>query len=137
MDLKSCAKPSSAPTGSTYAFRTYVNRWAFKHPTPYDFFPNDRKCRRRRFGLVLARLVLRNLEIGSGYSGGSLCRWCNAEKGALITIENLEKLAMPVIVEVQEVNGRKVADMTLPVEIWQRGGNWTFKYPSTARLSAP
>jgi aminopeptidase N len=21
-----------------YAFRTYIKRWAFKHPTPWDFF---------------------------------------------------------------------------------------------------
>ena len=39
------------------AFRTYVERWAFKHPTPDDFFRTMENVCGRRFKLVLERLV--------------------------------------------------------------------------------
>ncbi|MBK9536310.1 MAG: hypothetical protein IPO10_14265 [Flavobacteriales bacterium] len=40
-----------------HAFKTYANRWKFKHPTPADFSTHGR-CQRRGPRLVLARLVL-------------------------------------------------------------------------------
>jgi hypothetical protein len=47
-------------------------------------------------------------------------------KGALITIENIEKMAMPAVVDVELVSGAKER-FTFPVEIWQRGSSWTFR----------
>src|SRR3546814_2274873 len=41
--------------------------------------------------------------------------------GALITIENLDQMALPVPLLITESNGRKHT-LKLPVEIWQRGG---------------
>jgi len=54
-------------------------------------------------------------------------------KGSLITIENLEGLAMPVTIAVKEENG-KTSTVNLPAEIWQRGGTWTFAYKSTSKI---
>ena len=39
------------------AFRTYIERWAYKHPTPDDFLPHHGKCFRRNLAMVLARMV--------------------------------------------------------------------------------
>ena len=36
-----------------YAFKTYIKRWAFKHPTPWDFFHTMDNACRRGLGLVL------------------------------------------------------------------------------------
>jgi hypothetical protein len=55
-------------------------------------------------------------------------------KGALITIENSEGMAMPVTVAVKEENG-KTGTASLPAEIWQRGGTWTFAYKSTSKIT--
>jgi hypothetical protein len=54
-------------------------------------------------------------------------------KGALITIVNNGKMIMPVIVKVIQTNGQ-TETVQLPVEIWQRGGTWTFKYASTGKI---
>jgi hypothetical protein len=54
-------------------------------------------------------------------------------KGALITINNKEKMIFPAIVKVIENNGQTTI-VQLPVEIWQRGGSWTFKYPSKNKI---
>ena len=42
---------------------------------------------------------------------------------------------MPVTVEVKESNG-KSGRVKLPVEIWQRSSDWTFKYNSTSMIDS-
>jgi hypothetical protein len=50
----------------------------------------------------------------------------DATRGAVVTIDNLEKMAMPVVMEFKTKSG-KVSRTTLPVEIWMRNTSWTFK----------
>ena len=57
----------------------------------------------------------------------------NPANGAVITIQNREKLPMPVTVEVKETDG-KTGRINLPVEIWMKGGTWKFFYPSTRKI---
>ena len=57
----------------------------------------------------------------------------DSTKGALITIDNLDKMAMPVIVRIGDASGRSEV-IKLPVDIWERGSSWTFKYPSVGKL---
>ena len=56
-------------------------------------------------------------------------------KGSFITLDNLEKMAMPVVLEIKTVTG-KTSRIKLPVEIWERNTNWTFKYPSTEAIES-
>ena len=113
------------PDRFDYAFKNYIAKWAFKHPTPMDFF--------------------RAMEDGAGEDLGWFWRaWFyelwkldqsvkdvdyveqDPTKGAVITIENLDKMAMPAVVEVELTSGEKER-FTFPVEIWQRGASWTFR----------
>jgi hypothetical protein len=55
-------------------------------------------------------------------------------KGSLITIENLGEMALPVTALIKEENG-KTGTVKLPAEIWQRGGEWTFPYKSTSKVT--
>ena len=55
------------------------------------------------------------------------------DKGAEITIENLEKMVMPVAVLIKESNGKE-HKINLPVEIWQRGAEWRFNVPTTSEI---
>ncbi len=41
---------------------------------------------------------------------------------------------MPVFVKVQQSNG-ETGILKLPVEIWQQGETWMFKYPSTSKIN--
>ncbi|MFI5154632.1 MAG: hypothetical protein ACHQEM_00510 [Chitinophagales bacterium] len=59
----------------------------------------------------------------------------DSTKGANITIENLEKLPMPVTVEITEASG-KSERVNLPVEIWEKGNTWTFFFHSTGKISS-
>ena len=117
-----------------YAFKNYIAKWAFKHPTPMDFF--------------------RAMEDGAGEDLGWFWRaWFyelwrldqsvkdvdyveqDPAKGAVITIENLDKMAMPAVVEVELTSGEKER-FTFPVEIWQRGSTWTFRTSTKLPIKA-
>lgn len=115
-----------------FAFKNYVNRWAFKHPTPYDFFRSIEDGAGEDLGWFWRGFFYETWKLDQAikdvkYVDGSV------EKGSLITIENLDKFAMPATIEVTESNGKK-GRVNLPIEIWQRGGSWTFKYNSTSSL---
>ena len=58
----------------------------------------------------------------------------NPKNGSDITLENLEQMVMPVTVLVKEENGKQHR-VDLPVEVWQRGPVWTFKVPSTSKVT--
>ena len=57
------------------------------------------------------------------------------KEGALVTIENLDQMAMPVYLHYETVSGKKDV-IKIPVEIWQNGSKWIQKIPATEKLSS-
>ncbi|MEZ2335267.1 M1 family metallopeptidase [Mucilaginibacter sp. RCC_168] len=115
-----------------YAFKTYIKRWAFKHPTPWDFFHTMDNAAGEDLSWFWNEWFFTTWKLDQGirditYPDG------DASKGSLITLENLEEMALPVTIQIKEENG-KTATVKLPVEIWQRGGLWTFHYKSTSKI---
>ncbi len=115
------------------AFRYYINNWAFKHPTPYDFFHAIENYSGETLDWFWRGWFMNNWKIDMMVKG---VRYVSNDetKGANITIMNLEKMPMPVTVAITESNGKK-GTVRLPVEVWHRGGSWTFHYASTSKLS--
>lgn len=114
------------------AFREYINRWAFKHPTPWDFFHTIENVSGEDLCWFWRGWVLNTWKIDQSVKGVKYVK-DKPENGADITIENLEKLPMPVTVLVKEANGTEHR-IDLPVEIWQRGATWTFGVPTTSEI---
>ena len=56
------------------------------------------------------------------------------ESGSFITLENLGQMVMPVSVLIKESNGKE-QKIDLPVEVWQRGKEWTFKVNTTSKIT--
>ncbi|KAA2242972.1 M1 family metallopeptidase [Chitinophaga agrisoli] len=132
--LKLLREQVLGPERFDFAFKTYIKRWAFKHPTPDDFFR------------TMENAAGENLEWF--WRGWFTHTWTldvavdtvtyvdnDPAHGALITISNLARMAMPVILEIKTTSG-KTERIKLPVEIWQRNNSWTFKYPSTETISS-
>ncbi|WP_460637663.1 M1 family metallopeptidase [Larkinella harenae] len=132
MGLKMLRDVVLGPNRFDYAFKTYVQRWAFKHPTPYDFFRTIEDAAGEDLGWFWRGYFYENWKLDQSVKDVRYVEQ-DPQKGSLITIENLEKWAMPVTIEVEEVGGKKTR-VNLPVEIWQRGGTWTFKQPTTAPI---
>lgn len=122
------------PERFDFAFKTYINHWAYKHPTPDDFFRTIENAAGeslqwfwRGWFANTWRLDVAVREVK--YVGN------DSTKGALITLDNLEKIVMPVILEIKTKSG-KTDRIKLPVEIWERNTSFTFKYPSTEAIES-
>jgi hypothetical protein len=114
------------------ALKEYIDRWAFKHPTPWDFFHTIENVAGEDLGWFWRAWVLNNWKLDQSVKAVKYVKNA-AENGADITLENLEKMPMPVTVLVKEVNGKEHT-INLPVEVWQRGAEWTFGVPTTSEI---
>jgi len=114
------------------AFREYVRRWAFKHPTPWDFFHTIENVSGEDLGWFWRGWVLNTWKLDQAVKGVTYVD-DKPTNGSEITIENMEKMPMPVIALVKEANGKE-HKINLPVEVWQRGPLWTFTVPTTSEV---
>jgi len=115
------------------AFREYIANWAYKHPTPWDFFRTMENAAGEDLGWFWRSWVFNNYKfdvaLGSVTQTGT-----RPETGVAITLQNLEKMAMPIPVIVKEANG-KTHTLTVPVESWMRGSETTFYVYPTSKIT--
>ncbi len=116
------------------AFRAYIERWAYKHPTPDDFFRTMENVSGENLSWFWRSWFVNNWRLDQAVSSVKYDK-NDPKQGVLITVDNLEKMPMPIILEVKTKSGKKDR-LTIPVEIWQRNTSWTFKYPSTEELES-
>ncbi len=114
------------------AFKTYVHRWAFKHPTPWDFFHSMENVAGEDLSWFWRAWFFKNYALDQAVKGVDYIDGKPA-KGALITVENRGKMALPVIAAITESNGETTV-VKLSVEIWQRGPTWTFRFDSHSKI---
>ncbi|HKJ44285.1 MAG TPA: M1 family metallopeptidase [Balneolales bacterium] len=117
-----------------YAFRTYIRRWAFKHPTPKDFFRTMNDAAGEDLNWFWKEWFYNNWKLDQAVKNVHYVDQ-DPTKGAYITITNNDRMVMPATVEIYQENGTH-EKVNLPVEIWQRGGTWTFKYNSTSKIDS-
>ncbi len=109
------------------AFKTYVDRWAFKHPMPDDFFRTMENVAGEDLNWFWRSWFSNNWKFDQGIVGLKYIK-NDPKLGAIITIENLEKMALPVVLEIKTKSGT-ISRQKLPVEIWSRNSVWSFKVP--------
>jgi hypothetical protein len=114
------------------AFRTYTERWAFKHPTPDDFFRTMENVSGEDLNWFWRSWFVNNWQLDQGITKIKYLK-NDPKLGAIISIENLEKMAMPVVLEIKTKSG-DVTRVQLPVEIWQRNTSWAFKVASIEEI---
>ena len=117
------------------AFSYYVHQWAFKHPTPYDFF----HCMENYSGETLDYFwrgwFMNNWKIDQAVESVTPAdRRDTTAKGSVITVSNLGQLPMPTTVEITEAGGKKTRVM-LPVEVWEHGSVWRFRFNNTSAIT--
>jgi len=120
------------PVRFDYAFKAYIERWAYKHPTPWDFFRTMENAAGENLGWFWKGWFLENYRldqaiIGVGYENN------NPGNGALVNIANLDQMAMPVILAYETVSGEK-GTLKLPVEIWNNLITKKIKIPVKEKL---
>ncbi|WP_448699892.1 M1 family metallopeptidase [Mucilaginibacter sp. AW1-3] len=122
------------PLRFDYAFKTYIKRWAFKHPSPDDFFRTMEAASGESLQWFWRGWFENNWRLDVAVRA---VRYVDNDpaKGSIITIDNLEKMAMPVVLEIKTVSG-KTERVNFTAEIWERNVSWSFKYPSTEAIES-
>jgi len=122
------------PERFDFAFKTYIQRWAFKHPAPDDFFRTMENAAGESLQWFWRGWFVNNWRLDVGVRA---VRYINNDpaKGAVITIDNLDKMAMPVILEIKTKSG-KTTRVNYAAEIWERNSSWSFKFPSTEEIES-
>lgn len=113
------------------AFRYYIDNWAFKHPTQWDFFRAIENSSGESLDWFWRGWILNNWKVDMAAKEVTY----QNDTTALITIECLEQLPMPVTVEIKEENGTSKR-VNLPVEIWQSGPTWRFRYVAGSKIES-
>ena len=118
------------PKRFDYAFRNYVQHWAFKHPTPFDFFRAMDNGSGEDLTWFWNGWFINNYKLDQAVND---VKYTNDDpmQGALISLENMEQMVMPVLISITESNG-KIYNLKLPVEIWEKGSKFTLKLQSTS-----
>ncbi|WP_336688211.1 M1 family metallopeptidase [Chryseobacterium bernardetii] len=114
------------------AFRTYIDRWAFKHPTPWDFFHTMENVSGEELtwfwrGWFFNKWKIDQAVKSAKYIDGDF------KKGVQITVENIGQLPMPTTVQLKFKDGTS-KNVKIPIEVWKRNTEWTFKVDSDKEI---
>jgi len=111
------------------AFREYIKAWAFKHPTPADFF----RIMRDQSGMELdwfwrdwifttARLDQAVDSVARGSDGVTS-----------VYLSNRGTMVMPTTLRLTVANA-PARDVTLPVEMWNLGDHFVYRVPGNGQV---
>lgn len=120
------------PVRFDYAFKTYIERWAYKHPTPWDFFRTMENVTGEDLGWFWKSWFLENYRLDQEIVSVTYDS-NDVKKGAFVIIANLEQMAMPVILSYETISGVK-GTIKFPVEIWNNTIAKKIKLPTTEKL---
>jgi hypothetical protein len=110
-----------------YAFRRYIRDWAWKHPSPWDFFREMDNAAGEDLSWFWRGWFLRNWQVDQAVKKVSAVKG----EGTVVTLENRGKMPMPVTVKLMDSAGGS-RELKLPVEIWEQGPEATFTVPDKA-----
>lgn len=117
-----------------FALRTYIERWAYKHPQPEDFFRTMENVSGEDLSWLWRGWFYNNWRADQAIKKVRYEK-NDPKRGAIVTIANLERMPMPVVIEYKMESGA-TGRLSLPVEIWKRNVYWTFRIPSTEPLAS-
>lgn len=120
------------PDRFDYAFKEYIKAWAYKHPTPWDFFRMIENGTGENLGWFWKGIFIENYKLDQAIEGVQYLS-NDPSLGGFVKINNLGQMVMPVYLSYETVGGKK-GHLKLPVEIWQNGANWIVKLKTTEAL---
>jgi len=101
------------------AFRRFIAIWAFKHPTPADFFRFMDSETGEDLSWWWRGWFANNWQLDVAVTGIKPFPQGSAVRGSLVTVAALDKLVMPVTLRVTLADGTS-RDVRLPAETWIR-----------------
>ncbi|KAF1006447.1 MAG: hypothetical protein GAK28_02465 [Luteibacter sp.] len=108
------------------AFRKYIATWAYKHPTPSDFFRLMESEAGEDLSWFWRGWYANNWELDMAVMGVD---------GNTVTVENRDQLVMPATLRVT-FDDKSTRDIRIPVETWQQHTSFGVVVPGKGRIVA-
>ncbi|WP_293301955.1 M1 family metallopeptidase [Pedobacter sp. UBA4863] len=116
-----------------FAFKQYINNWAYKHPTPNDFFRTMENAAGEDLSWFWKSWFLNNWKMDQGISAVKEVKNNGAITAYTIKVDNLDKMPMPIILGIKTKSG-KTAVVKVPVDVWMKNTSWLVTYPTTEEV---
>jgi hypothetical protein len=127
------------PERFDWAFRKYIRDWAYKHPSPSDFFREMQSEGGEDLSYFWRGWFMNNWTLDMAVKDAQYVKG-DYHQGVTVTIANLGQLVLPNTVQVNFEDGSN-ARVKLPVETWLSKSAYTFtlenKQPITTVVLDP
>ncbi len=112
-----------------YAFRYYMEKWAYKHPQPDDFFRCIENAAGEDLGWFWRSWFLNNHSLDQAIN--------EVEQGdgfVHVTVSNLKEMPMPIFMQLKLANGKTI-EHHQEVDVWQRNSEFTISIPVNSEVN--
>jgi aminopeptidase N len=116
------------PERFDWAFRRYIRDWAYKHPSPSDFFRAMESEGGEDLSYFWRGWFMNNWTLDMAVKDTQYVKG-DYRQGAIVTIANLGQLVLPNTVQVNFEDGSNTR-VELPVETWISKAEYTFTLDS-------
>mgnify|MGYP003575086643 FL=1 len=116
-----------------FAFRQYINNWAYKHPTPNDFFRTMENAAGEDLSWFWKSWFLNNWKMDQGISEVKEVKNSGAITAYNIKVDNLDKMPMPIILGIKTKSG-KTEIVKVAADVWMKNTSWVVRYPTTEEV---
>lgn len=114
------------------AFRRYIATWAYKHPTPSDFFRLMESESGEDLSWWWRGWYFNNWQLDLGVRTAHYVDGDPA-KGLVVTLESLQQLVMPATLRIDFADGTH-QDRRIPVETWRQQATPELTVPTQQRV---
>jgi hypothetical protein len=116
------------------AFRQYVHDWAFHHPSPSDFFRLMDSAAGEDLSWFWRGWFRHNWKLDLAVTGVKYVD-NDPAKGALVTVANLDRMAMPAMLKVTYDDG-STSELRVPVATWLQHQRFDVAVPGGKRIKS-
>jgi len=117
-----------------YAFKEYIRNWAYKHPTPFDFFRSMENGAGEDLSWFWRSWFMNNWKSDQAIGEVKPVREDGNLVAYTIQVINMEKMPMPIMLGIK-TKGGKSERIKLPVDVWMKSKVWTVRYPTKEEIA--
>jgi Peptidase family M1 domain len=111
------------------AFREYIRVWAFKHPTPADFFRVMRDASGMELDWYWREWIFETARLDQAVDSITT----DSAGGSVVHVSNRATMVMPAELALEFADGSR-ASVKLPVEMWNLGPRFNYRVPGGKRV---
>lgn len=116
------------------AFKGYIATWAFRHPSPSDFFRYMESAAGEDLSWWWRGWYFENWQLDLGVRSAGYVD-DDPAKGLRVTLESRQKLVMPATLRIAYADGSR-EDRRIPVEAWMQAGTPTLNLATSKPVAS-